>query len=232
MTSLHRLLRLPPWVHSWGLSLGTLVLVLCLMTLFTTRTECGGSTSEARMAHDLAFFSRMYTEKHEGQQPTTWEDLQQSMNAPVDEVYHYILPTRRYAFLPQPVPLPGPDEGSVYLITRRPFREHQLRESFFDSPMGPLRRYIICRDPSGVFFARIVTEEYVQRLFRDKPSLLPAPDTEPMRVSEVSARRAWVLYCAEMIGFILLALYVLPRLAGLWSQAARAAHPEEGAASS
>ncbi len=193
---------------------------------------------ECRFARAMASGFEHYAKTHEGRLPTSWEEWNEQMLQPgyvsIDERWRSILPTRRYAFLAQPVPLLPPYEGELIMTSRRPFRESNLGNgvsSLFSSPMKAPGRYLIYRQPSGEFHSHYATEEYVQSLFRGRESLLPTPDTEPMRESEVKAERAWLIHRCVVGGLALLGLCFIPRslwrLPGRWARAARAA--QEGA---
>ena len=171
------------------------------------------STPEGSFASQVATFTHIYVKDHGGHLPTSWTDFQQYLGGTVDEVYHYISPSKRYAFLSQPLPLPPPYYGAdLLVITRRPFRDSRLYQGFFGINRG-LRepgRYIIYRRRTGEFGASYVEESYVQQAFRGSEFLLPMPDSEPERPHERKAREArW----RSIITWTLVALVVAVVLA-------------------
>ena len=148
------------------------------------------STAEGTFAHHLAGYASIYAIQHGGRAPSSWADIETSLDQPIDGAYRHIAPTKRYAFLSQPIRLPPPHAGDLFIITRRPFRDSRLYQGFFGISRG-LRepgRYIIYRTPNSEFRASYVDEAYVQQAFRGFESLLPVPDSEPLRRHEVEAR--------------------------------------------
>ena len=138
----------------------------------------------------LASFADFFAREHDGRAPASWDDFQPYLNLPIDEAYRHIKPTKRYAILSQPVHLPRPYEGELLIITRRPFRDGSLYTNWYGGISHGLResgRYIIYRTSTGEFRSSYVEETFVQQAFRGFESLLPSPDTEPLRRHESEA---------------------------------------------
>lgn len=136
--------------------------------------------------------AEMHANAHSGQAPTGWADLESQLGQPMDTTHARVLPTKRYSFIAQPLRLPTPHEGELLLIARRPFRDVRLNEHRFLGERRSLRepgRYIVYRLSTGRFTSAWVDEPYVQRAFQGKESLLPAPDTEPLRAHELEIPR-------------------------------------------
>ena len=163
-------------------------------------------------------FADIYSREHDGRSPSSWSDLQPYLDRPIDEAFRYITPTKRYAFLSQPLHLPPPHEGDLLIITRRPFHDGHLYTNWYGGISHGLReagRYIIYRTPSGKFGTFYVEEAYVQQAFRGSEALLPPPDTEPERRHESEARWRSVLSWAALavVPCLLLARFIYRRFA-------------------
>jgi len=195
------------------------IYVLCILLAVSQAAHAlSYSTAEGTFAHQVTMFADVYSNEHNGRSPASWSDLQPYLDQPIDEVFYYILPTKRYAFLQRPLRLPPPHEGELVIVTRRPFRESRLYTSWYAGISRGLRepgRYIIYRTSAGSFKARYVEEAYIQQAFRGSESLLPSPDTEPERRHESEARwRSFVSWAAiAAIPFFLLARFIYRRFA-------------------
>jgi hypothetical protein len=185
-----------------------------LFAASSTACALSYSTAEGVFARHLAGIASSYAVLHEGRAPSSWTDIEAYLDRPIDEVYRHITPTKRYAFLSRPLSLPPPREGELLVITRRPFRDTRLYQGFFGIGRG-LRepgRYILYRTPDGEFTSSYVDEAYVQRAFRGFESLLPPPDSEPMRRHEVEARwRSIFTWCGVVAVVALFAWWFLRR---------------------
>jgi hypothetical protein len=171
-------------------------------------------TPEGGFASNLANAASTYASHHEGRAPSAWSDIEDHLARPIDEAFRYVTPTKRYAFLSQPLSLPPPHKGELLLITRRPFREISLHSGFFglSRSLREPGRYIIYRTQTGQFRSSYVNEPYVQQAFRGFESLLPTSDSEAMRTleAEVEAevrRRSILNWCAGVVTIALLAIF-------------------------
>lgn len=209
MTSLHTLLTLNRACSSvaalWRdphvrLMLSSLSLGLFLLVWLATLTGGGCIiTREASFCLAMATSLEVHTKEHEGRLPSSWESVRLPEGvSSFDEIFPDITPTKRYAFLPQPVTLIPPHEGELVMITRRSFREARHEPGLFAVPFTEPSRYLIYRQPGGEFAALLVREEYVQAVFRGQESLLPVPDGEPLRTREARVRWGWIIYCCVM----------------------------------
>jgi len=166
--------------------------VLCILLAVSQAAHAlSYSTAEGTFARQAAMFTDLYYKEHNGRSPATWSDLQSYLDRPIDEVFYYILPTKRYAFLRRPLRLPPPHDGELLIVTRRPFRESRLYTSWYGGISRGLRepgRYIVYRTSAGSFEARYVEEAYIEQAFRGSESLLPSSDSEPERRHESEAR--------------------------------------------
>ncbi len=143
------------------------------------------------MANQLAIAASIYAIQHDGLAPSSWDEIQPFFSKPIDEAYEHIAPTKRYAFLAQPLRLPPPVHFEVLLITRRPFRDITVSQGLFGllDGLSEPGRWIIYRRDDGGFAPVWMDEAYVREAFRGFESLLPAPDSGPLRRHEVEARR-------------------------------------------
>ena len=211
-----------------ALSLLSAFVVLCV--LFLAVALAGGFTygipREVRFAKEMASCFSLYESQHQGRLPTSWEHIAEvRTGSPLEVTYRDISPRKRYAFLPQPLPLLPPHEGELVMVTRRPFREFRLSWGLFTSQLREPGRYLIYRMPGGGFASQYVSEEYVQALFRGHESLLPVPDAEPMRASEEQSERLELRNRALGIALLLLCFIFGPRLCRRIASALRRAAP-------
>jgi hypothetical protein len=167
-----------------------------------------GGTAEGVFADHMAFLASEYAKQNRGLAPSSWSELEAPLGRSLDQQFSYIKPTKRYAFLSQPLRLPPPHAGDLLVITRRPFRAARSYQTIFGSHDG-LRergRYIMYRNKKGDFKASYVPETYVQEAFRGFESLLPAPDNEPLRAHELRARKrsiiTWSVIALIAIAFL------------------------------
>ncbi len=167
------------------------IYVLCILLAVSQAAQAlSYSTAERTFAHHLSSYATIFSLQHEGRAPSSWADIETCIDRPIDGAYSYITPTKRYAFLSQPLHLPPPYDGDLLIITRRPFRDGRLYTNLLGGISHGLRepgRYIIFRRANGSFEAAYVDEAFVQRAFHGSESLLPTPDSEPMRRREVKA---------------------------------------------
>ena len=176
--------------------------ILCLLLAVSDVAHANSySTAEGSLARALARSAELYAVKH-GHAPKSWSDFDPYLKMPNDALYRNIAPTKRYAFLSQPLHLPPPHKGDLLIITRRPFRE--LGRLYWPGvTIRSLRepgRYIIYRTSAGAFTSEYVSEAYVQQAFRGFESLLPTPDTEPERRHEREARvRSIVIWTLALL---------------------------------
>ncbi len=190
-----------------------MVSILCVLLALCQEVQAlSYGTPEQGFAHSMTIALETYSRDHDGRTPGSWEDLEQYFTSrSIDETFYYILPTKRYAFLQQPVRLLPPHEGELIIVTRRPFRESRLYTSWYGRIREGLRepgRYIIYRSSTGSFDSRYVLEEYIQQVFRGQEDLLPTPDTERMRQHEGEARW-WAL--VRWIGILFIPVVLLAR---------------------
>ena len=168
------------------------IYALCIFLAASSAAQAlSYSTAEGVFTHQLSTLAEIYSTQHEGHSPSSWSDLKPYLDRPIDDAFRYITPTKRYAFLTQPLHLPPPHEGDLLVITRRPFRDGRLYTNWYGGIGHGLRepgRYIIYRSSTGAFQASYVEEAYIQQAFRGSESLLPSPDTEPLRRHESEAR--------------------------------------------
>ena len=181
------------------------IYVLCILLDASISAQAHRyGTPEGVFANGLAQNASFFAMEHEGRAPSSWADI---FNGTIDAAYWYITPTKRYAFLSQPLHLPPPHEGDLLIITRRPFRDSSPY-GLFGTGLREPGRYIIYRTSTGEFTSAYVDEAYVQRAFRGFESLLPTPDTEPMRRHEVEARdESIVIWCMAGIAVVFLVLF-------------------------
>ncbi len=166
-------------------------------------------TAEGGFARHVSRFAGFYAKDNEGRSPSSWLDIEKYCNAPIDATYCDITPTKRYAFLSQPLSLPQPYGGELVIITRRPFRDGTHYTNWYGGISEGLRelgRYIIYRTSDGTFHSTYVDEAYVQKAFRGFESLLPEPDTEPLRKREWYAR--WRSIIAWTVAALIVAAFV------------------------
>ena len=167
------------------------------------------STAEGAFARHVSKLAEFYSNENEGRSPSSWSDLEKYCNSPIDAAYRDVTSTKRYAFLSKPLSLPRPYGGELVIITRRPFRDGTLYTNWFGGISEGLRepgRYIIYRTADGAFHSAYVDEGYVQKAFRGFESLLPEPDTEPLRRREMVSRLisiiAWVVAALIVAAFV------------------------------
>ena len=182
--------------NSVGLQIRVVLrLILLIFILPTVGSALTYGTPDSGFCHNMVSFLRIYESQNEGRPPTTWTELDQTLSQPIDEIYYYLQPTKRYAFLSKPVVLLKPLEGKLVVMTRRPYRDTELYSGWF----GINRRLdksgyrIIYKTPDGDFQTKFVAEDYIQEVFRRAKLLLPEPDNEPER-SGVRDTRLHVMY--------------------------------------
>jgi hypothetical protein len=139
--------------------------------LVVPRAACAYNVNsrDAQFTHEVVRYAQRFANEHDGYAPASLSDLEQDFGRPIDEAYPGITPTKRYAFLSQPLHLPPPHEGDLLIITRRPFRDTYLYKHWFRGvTQGLLEpgRFIIYRTGAGEFRASYVDESYVQNAFR------------------------------------------------------------------
>src|SRR5678815_3172475 len=91
--------------------------------------------------------------------PQTWEEMDILFAQPVDEAFHYVLPTRRYAFITNDVRIL---DSRVLLVMRSPFRDVRLYTAWNGGTAHGVRergRWVILQDSESVIQARYVTED-------------------------------------------------------------------------
>ena len=205
----------PGWdlVRRWLREYNRKLHVICLLLAASPAARgLSYSTVEGSFALQVALAAEAYSQEHGGRSPASWPDLEPYFSRPIDEEFRAVTPTKRYAFLPQPLPLPPPHDGDLLLITRRPFREMRLYTNWYGGGSQGLRepgRYIIYRTDSGEFEGSYVEEAYIQQAFNGSGSLLPSPDSEPLRRHErheIEARRRSLLTWTAGAAFPLLLL--------------------------
>src|SRR3989442_9032622 len=82
------------------------VYALCvLLAISETLHALSYSTNEGSFAHQMALLAEVFAQEHDGRAPTSWPDFQPYLAVPIDEAFRYINPTKRYAFLSQPLHL-------------------------------------------------------------------------------------------------------------------------------
>lgn len=173
------------------------ICALCILLITSHVAQAlSYSTAEGCFASSIAQLSGLFAGEHEGQAPKSWSDIQAYLDRPIDKIYYYVLPTKRYAFMARPLQLPPPHEGELIIVTRRPFHDSRLYTNWFGGISGGLReagRYIVYRRNSGEFESSYVDEAYIEKVFRGSESLMPAPDTEPERRHERNARWHFII---------------------------------------
>ena len=146
------------WLREYNLKLH----VICLLLAASPAARgLSYSTGEGSFVLQVALAAEAYSQEHGGRSPASWPDLEPYFGRPLDEEFRSVTPTRRYAFLPQPLHLPPPHDGDLLLITRRPFREMKLYTNWYGGSSQGLRepgRYIIYRTDSGEFEGTYVEE--------------------------------------------------------------------------
>ena len=170
-----------------------------------------GNTQELpddSFASALALMIRGYAHEHGGRAPASWVEMQAIVGDPAKMSPERRSQLRRYALLQPPMRYTfreGSDAGAeICLMMRRPFREVSTG-TFPFYWLSPPRRYVILRYDDGTFHAMRLSEEEIQKIFRGRESLLPTPDTEPMRDRELSAR-LWNAICYALGGLTLFLL--------------------------
>jgi hypothetical protein len=168
-----------------------IVAVVCALSTFSDIARASGLiTNEGHFAHTVATASQQYASEHGGRSPSSWSEFDGYIYGPLDVTFRYVVPTKRYAFLPTPLHLPPPHQGELLIVTRRPFREVNTSPRWFQlSRLEQPGRYIIYRLNAGDFRTAYVDEAYIQQAFRGSGHLLPVPDSEPDRPWEVKLRR-------------------------------------------
>ncbi len=193
-------------------------LLLALCGWIAAPAVVQANTQEApdeSFARHLEAAARVFGLEHGGRAPASWAEMQTVMGDPAKATPEKQSQCRRYALLQPPVRFTfgeGSDAGAgadILLMMRRPFREVSTGSfPFTFYRLRPPRRYVIVRSDDGTFDVMRMREERIQEIFRGRESLLPPPDTEPMRPWELSAR-----FCiAATYALAVLALLLLARL--------------------
>jgi hypothetical protein len=169
-------------------------IVLGLILVFISPTigsALSYGTPDSGFCHNMVSFLEIYEKQNEGRLPTSWADLDRSSSKPIDEIFYYLQPTKRYAILSPPVPLPRPLEGKLIVMTRQPYRDTELYSGWFgiSRRLGKSGYRIVYKIPEGVFQTKFVSEDYIEEVFRRAESSLPEPDKELERSGVRNTRR-------------------------------------------
>lgn len=121
--------------------------------------------------------------------PTRWSELDEFMDRPLDEYFHFAPPSKRYTFV-RGFQLPSPLRGEIVAVTRKPIYEVTLSHGIFGRETGLKGpgRYIIFQDHKGVFGSEWMPEDYINRAFAEASRSLPVPDNEPESKAVANAR--------------------------------------------
>lgn len=165
--------------NSVGLQIRVVLrLILLIFILPTVGSALTYGTPDSGFCHNMVSFLRIYESQNEGRPPTTWTELDQTLSQPIDEIYYYLQPTKRYAFLSKPVVLLKPLEGKLVVMTRRPYRDTELYSGWF----GINRRLdksgyrIIYKTPDGDFFKQnLLRKTIFKRFFVGRNYYYPNP---------------------------------------------------------
>ena len=175
----------------------SLIVSILITTFFTT------SQASVIVTHESHVISKIAEELSLGEiQATSWEELEKERAEPIDQTFPKISPTKRYAFLANPLKLTPPLDGELYIIARRPFPSTAELQPDYKS----LGRYIIYRQGEKIK-SQWIKEEYIQVLFKDHISILPTPDNEPLRPEEIEAkygRHATTIGYATLFALVLI----------------------------
>lgn len=174
---------------------GAVVAVTWAM-LATTLHGLTYSTPEQSTARVIASWVDSYSRSHDGALPSSWQDLQNIVEVPVDDALRHTVPSRRYAFISPPLKLVPPLHGELVAINRSDIFDSTLSMSIIGITRGLKGpgRYMIYRTKEGDFSVSWVAADYVQDLFDQAKVALPMPDGEPERIWVKEARRAHLIW--------------------------------------
>jgi hypothetical protein len=136
--------------------------------------------------------------------PSGWEALEITPNAIESEVRV----KERYVFLPVRV-TERRDKAEIFFITRRPFRDVDVTKRYFLGIwykvryLTPPMRYALAAHEDGRITMLTLSEEEVQRLFREQKVALPTPDRTPEREWVTQRTREMAVKKAGMAGAML-----------------------------
>ncbi len=148
------------------------------------------SSPESSAARAIAASCGHYSEQHQGRLPEKWSDLEGTFSLPLEYVFPYVAPEKRYAFLSPPLPLIAPHEGVAFAIHRSDIYDISFDSPFWGTGLKGPGRYVLCKTSEGDFGAVWVSAEYVKALFAHHKIVPPAPDAEPERQWVIRARNA------------------------------------------
>lgn len=162
-------------------------LLFCICSLAygcTSVGSCGYASKDTVLAEQVALMMRLFEGQNEGKAPSSWTALETMFDRRLDAAFPHILPTRRYAFLKQPVAMPDPNEGVALIVGTRPFRDASPRATWYGGTsfeFQKLGRHVIYRQSDGVITHDYLPEGTIQEMFRVADASLPASDSEPER---------------------------------------------------
>jgi len=171
------------------------------------------TTPDGIFASVAAKAATRFSEQNDGRAPTSWADIETYKQAPIDETFSYLLPSRRYAFIEENLRLPESSrhQGTLLLIARRPFRNSKHYSPWyggFGLGLTEPGRYIVYCTKSGEYRSKFLLEDSVQKIFATAPHLMPEPDSEPERAYITKHRRKqltkWIVMTVGLLGTLYL----------------------------
>jgi hypothetical protein len=191
-----------------------LLLAACLVPLTCRSEAIVAKSPEEATAGAIAEWTRMCTEIS-GQVPGSWGEYRSILKVSVDEVFGNTLPTKRYAILPEPMPLTAPLDGQLLAMNRDPIYDVVPSGGFLGMGAGLKGpgRYLIYRTAAGKFSYAWITEDYVKTTFARAKTPLPDSDGEPEREWVIQARAGWmkIMWAAGSVALVVLLSAVILR---------------------
>ncbi len=160
-----------------------IAVIIILATIPHFASALSYSTATGSTATNIQL-SMEYFQKEHGRLPISWDEVARYLDgSDIDEIFPYVQPSKRFAFLTEPVPytLWGSKKVQIIMIMRSPFRDSKLSMGIFGIRKG-LRdkgRYAIYQGPDGGLGSGYIYEDKVIASFKAAGVVLPTLDDLP-----------------------------------------------------
>jgi len=181
-------------------------ILLVVAGLRSAQAESLG-TAEGAAASNMAMAYKIFREMN-GRPPASWPELESIFKRPANEVFPWLQPATRYAFLETPLDVPG-RKGRIVILSRSPFHNQYKMFGFFGPITGSLPsslgRYAIVADGEGEVHSLYISETEVQKWFAEAGGPLPAADPlgpRPYEIQNKTRLYYWIGGAALVVIFL------------------------------
>lgn len=179
------------------------------------------STPTRQSAHSLAISAGLHYQEH-GTLPQNWDEITRYLDGTdIDELFPYVQPSKRYAFVSEPVQISLRDhtKAKIAMMMRSSFRDLKVSGEFPGFRLKGLTkpgRYLILQSENGDMRARFVLETDIRKTFREAGIKLPKLDSLPTFPHEREYQRnrifLWFGLTLLIAALVYVASALLPKL--------------------